>query len=97
MRSLTFSVSGACGLVDMPKEAERVKSGGDGFDGEAEVLDFEHHCAACAHVIAKHHYTFEVDEEFQKYEMDCPLCGYGQHEVSIEVEDPRLAPDPLLC
>jgi ribosomal protein S27AE len=74
---------------------EREASGGDGVD-EAEVITFKHACCKCGHIVASHRYQFEVDDEFQQFEMECGLCGYAQHEASIEPFDPRLAPDPLL-
>ena len=42
-------------------------------------------------------FTFEVSTEeyaegMQIYKMDCPLCGYGESEVSVEAFDPRRAP-----
>lgn len=46
-------------------------------------------CQECGHVVATHEYTFEVDEDFQEYTMDCDLCGHGEIEVSILPDDPR--------
>lgn len=91
---LNFNGCHACGEVDMPKAVEEERTG-DGVS-EVESISFTHVCRACEHVVAKHCYTFEVQGEFQVFEMQCPLCGFAQHEASIEPFDPRLAPDPLL-
>lgn len=46
---MNFESCGECGLVDMPKEANRVKSGGDGVE-EAEEVEFEHHVSVFYYV-----------------------------------------------
>eukprot|EP00051_Salpingoeca_urceolata_P010008 m.121958 g.121958 ORF g.121958 m.121958 type:complete len:115 (+) comp16545_c1_seq3:120-464(+) len=77
-----------CQSVDMPlvqnKESEVDE------DGE-ETITYSHVCASCGHVVAKHEYTFGVDEdeEFQEYMMTCVLCGRGAASVSVMPYDPR--------
>lgn len=82
-----------CGETDPPVAIEREASG-DGV-AAAETVTYKHACVKCQHVVASHSYTFEVQGDFQCFEMECGLCGYAQHEASIEPFDPRLAPDPL--
>ncbi|XP_062504196.1 protein Churchill-like [Corticium candelabrum] len=54
-----------------------------------ETVTYKHVCQTCDHVIARHEYTFSVDDEFQEYTMNCVLCGYGEATVSILPDDPR--------
>ena len=46
-------------------------------------------CAHCDHVIAKHTYTFKVEDGYQEYTMVCKLCGRGAAESSVLPNDPR--------
>jgi Churchill protein len=39
-------------------------------------------------------YEFEVEGDFQKYSMNCMLCGWGEDERSYMPDDPRLFQDP---
>lgn len=58
-------------------------------DGNEESVSYKHVCRECGHVIAKHQYSFSVDEEYQEYTMECNLCGHGEATVSILPDDPR--------
>eukprot|EP00800_Vazella_pourtalesii_P001944 TRINITY_DN11800_c1_g1_i1.p1 TRINITY_DN11800_c1_g1~~TRINITY_DN11800_c1_g1_i1.p1 ORF type:complete len:109 (-),score=12.56 TRINITY_DN11800_c1_g1_i1:9-335(-) len=48
-----------CGSFGFPKELDRVVAADE--NGE-EMIEFEHVCVKCGHLIAKHHYSFSVDE-----------------------------------
>ncbi|CAG0887218.1 unnamed protein product [Darwinula stevensoni] len=58
-------------------------------EGDTEVIVYDHQCGECGHVVAKHHYTFNVMEEYQEYEMECVLCGIAEDSISITPIDPR--------
>ncbi|CAB4029875.1 Churchill, partial, partial [Paramuricea clavata] len=46
-------------------------------------------CELCGHNIATHEYTFQIDDGYQEYEMNCKLCGFGQDRVCIMPDDPE--------
>jgi hypothetical protein len=92
---LNWVACSSCGETDAPVAVDREANGGDGVK-ETESITFSHVCSSCQHVVARHEYTFAVEGEFQNFEMACGLCGSAQHEASVDVFDPRLAPDPLL-
>lgn len=58
-------------------------------EGDLETVTYTHHCPKCDHVICDHKYTFEVNGDYQEYNMECMLCGIGEATISIEPEDPR--------
>ncbi|CAK6979212.1 protein Churchill [Scomber scombrus] len=57
-------------------------------DGE-EIVTYDHVCKNCDHVIARHEYTFSVDDEYQEYTMLCMLCGKAEDSISVLPDDPR--------
>lgn len=58
---------------------------------EGNLLLYVDTCPECNHVICVHNYTFEVVEnKYQQFTMDCPLCGSGDDQHNI---DPDIAPD----
>lgn len=61
---------------------------------ETETVTYTHVCEECGHIIAKHEYEFEIDGDYQKFSMNCMLCGWGEDERSIMPDDPRLHQDP---
>ena len=64
----------------------------DDDDEEAERVQFEHACSCCGHVVARHEYAFQVDENFQNFSMMCLLCGRAEDTRSVLPDDPRLQP-----
>ena len=48
-----------------------------------EVVMFNHVCAHCAHIVAKHTYTFSVDDGIQESTMECMLCGHGEDTARV--------------
>eukprot|EP00117_Sycon_ciliatum_P038062 scpid92301/ scgid28354/ Protein Churchill len=55
----------------------------------AEEISFEHRCSKCDHVVAKHTYSFSVDDGYQEYSMQCGLCGTGSDSRSVLPDDPH--------
>jgi hypothetical protein len=60
------------------------------------MLDFLVYCVTdvcnnCQHVVSEHSYHFSIEGEFQVYEMDCMLCGYGEDSRTILPFDSRCA------
>ena len=64
----------------------------DEDDEEAERVQFEHACSSCGHVVARHEYAFQVDDNFQNFSMMCLLCGRAEDTRSVMPDDPRLQP-----
>ncbi|EDV21614.1 expressed hypothetical protein [Trichoplax adhaerens] len=58
-------------------------------EDQTEVIKYQHICPNCRHVIANHEYTFQVEEGYQIYGMECLLCGCGEATVSVMPNDPR--------
>ena len=58
---------------------------------DKEVIQFEHVCILCNHVVAKHLHEFWVEDGYQEYRMECLLCGLGQDSISVMPRDPRKA------
>ena len=54
-----------------------------------EMTRFEHVCRLCNHLVAKHTHEFWVEDGYQEYRMECPLCGLGQDTISVMPKDPR--------
>ena len=61
-------------------------------DDEEELVKLEHSCSSCGHVVARHEYSFNVDDSFQNFSMMCLLCGRAEDSRSIMPDDPRLQP-----
>ena len=40
-------------------------------------------CCECQHIIARHTYSFSVEDGTQEYEMNCMLCGHGEDQVKV--------------
>ena len=58
---------------------------------DKEVIQFEHVCTLCNHVVAKHLHEFWIEDGYQEYRMECLLCGLGQDSISVMPRDPRKA------
>ncbi|XP_078000853.1 protein Churchill-like isoform X2 [Glandiceps talaboti] len=58
-------------------------------DDDEESVTYQHVCSNCMHIVAEHHYTFSVQDDFQEYQMFCMLCGRGADSVSVLPDDPR--------
>jgi len=83
---LNFKGCGACDTMSLLKIIEKKKE-----ESELnETISFTHICPSCNHEIAKHLYQFKLKGKFQKYRMECDLCGIGKATCSIEPEDPRI-------
>lgn len=54
-----------------------------------EITAFEHICARCGHVVAKHIHEFWIEDGYQEYRMECLICGIGEDSISILPRDPR--------
>ncbi|XP_046847438.1 protein Churchill-like [Xenia sp. Carnegie-2017] len=54
-----------------------------------EIIEYQHVCEKCGHIIASHEYTFQVNGNYQEYEMNCKLCGFGQDRVCVFPHDPE--------
>mmetsp|Transcript_16585 Transcript_16585/g.43045 ORF Transcript_16585/g.43045 Transcript_16585/m.43045 type:complete len:114 (-) Transcript_16585:521-862(-) len=86
---LNFKGCAACKKLDEPTSSEATTETNE--DGEEETV-FNHVCKHCGHVIAKHTYTFKVEDGYQEYTMVCRLCGRGADSASVLPDDPRKAP-----
>jgi len=49
-----------------------------------EDITYVHICPECGHDICTHLYTFKIDGKFQRFTMDCDLCGEAEDESLIE-------------
>jgi len=58
-------------------------------DVSKEIISFNHSCAKCGHIIAKHIHEFWIEDGYQEYRMECMLCGIGEDSVSVLPKDPR--------
>ena len=52
-------------------------------DFEEQTVTYNHHCATCDHLIAKHYYHFANDGDTQDILMECILCGRGANIVRL--------------
>ena len=58
-------------------------------DEDKELIQFDHACIQCNHIIAKHLHEFWVEEGYQEYQMKCALCGVAQDSISVMPKDPK--------
>ncbi|ROT67260.1 protein Churchill [Penaeus vannamei] len=77
-----------CGVKDSLNTANR--SIFDSQTSPQEVIEYDHVCGNCSHVIASHTHRFWVEEDFQYYEMSCMLCGEADDTRSCLPDDPRM-------
>eukprot|EP00038_Savillea_parva_P010268 m.189094 g.189094 ORF g.189094 m.189094 type:complete len:113 (-) comp17634_c0_seq1:80-418(-) len=82
---LNFKGCASCNRMDTPTATQSVT----GMDDGEEEITFTHLCKHCNHEIAKHTYTFRVEDGFQEYSMVCKLCGRGSDTISVLPNDPR--------
>ncbi|XP_071540688.1 protein Churchill-like [Panulirus ornatus] len=59
-------------------------------DSPQEVIEYDHVCGNCNHVIATHGHRFWVEDDYQYYEMSCMLCGEAEDTRSCYPDDPRM-------
>ncbi|KAK3880225.1 hypothetical protein Pmani_013746 [Petrolisthes manimaculis] len=75
-----------CGQKDKVGVANRTTQ-----DTDQELVEYDHVCGGCSHVIASHCHRFWVEDDYQYYEMSCLLCGEADDTRSCQPDDPRLA------
>ena len=65
-------------------------------DNEMEIT-FDHHCSKCGHKICQHFYSYQLDNGYHKYLMECQLCGRGAYEQFAGIKQlyPQSAIDEL--
>eukprot|EP01083_Nonionella_stella_P038564 104885_1 len=68
-----------CGVRCMVKMKNKNVDGDEEVDEEVEIT-FDHHCSKCDHKICEHFYSYQLDDGYHKYLMECQLCGRGAHE-----------------
>lgn len=68
-----------CGVRSMITIKNKEINGDEDIDNETEIT-FDHHCSRCGHKICQHFYSYELDDGYHKYLMECQLCGRGAHE-----------------
>ncbi|KJE95266.1 hypothetical protein CAOG_05736 [Capsaspora owczarzaki ATCC 30864] len=86
---VNFKGCAQCQSFEFPREQDR-KVDEDDETGE-ETVTFTHVCKQCNHVIAEHNYTFEIEDGYQEYTMECQLCGTADDTASVLPDDPRKA------
>lgn len=77
-----------CGHKDTIKSINRSTSNAE--NSSQEVIEYDHVCSNCNHVVATHDHRFWVEEDYQYYEMRCMLCGDAEDTRSCYPDDPRL-------
>ena len=89
---LNFAGCHACGKrTDFLSEKSRIREEVEDADEDdphsyEETIEFDHCCASCNHVVAKHFYEFRIWREglVQRFSMSCALCGSGEDECEVK-------------
>ena len=76
---VNFKACKECGVRSLIKIKNKQSEGDEDEDDEYE-LTYDHHCSKCDHKICEHFYSYQLDDGYHKYLMECPLCGRGAYE-----------------
>eukprot|EP01084_Bolivina_argentea_P135531 238796_1 len=76
---VNFKKCAKCNVRFILKTKNKNIKGDEDKDEEVEIT-FDHHCSKCDHKICQHFYSYELDDNYHKYLMECALCGRGTHE-----------------
>merc|ERR1711991_217137 len=82
---LNFAGCAGCSRMDGLQMTDRSKSESKQGSDDVETVTYVHACA-CGHVVAAHHYSWTCSDTQHVYEMQCDLCGNGEHEQDIYLD-----------
>ncbi|ORX57878.1 churchill-like protein [Piromyces finnis] len=76
-----------CQTFSTPKTTDYVND--ETEDSTSITITYNHTCSKCNHLIASHEYTYQLNDGYHEYTMNCDLCGMGEANVSVLPVDPK--------